>query len=103
MRRHNKATVAGATYSHASNQGNHMKVKEMIAKLQKLDPELTLLVLCEDRDVLEKGQGIRIFEPDSTNTFFAKMSRDSNHKARLEITAAGEGQKLASINVTTDF
>lgn len=31
------------------------------------------------------------------------MSRDSNHKARLEITAVGEGQKLASINVTTDF
>ncbi|WPN50915.1 hypothetical protein QMK52_18660 [Pseudomonas sp. P9_2] len=80
-----------------------MKVKDMIAQLQKLDPELHLLVLCEDSDVLEKGQGIRIFEPDSADMFFAKMSRDSSHKARLEITAAGEGQKLASINVTTDF
>lgn len=80
-----------------------MKVKEMIAQLQKLDPELTLLVLCENSEVLEKGQGIRIFEPDSADTFFANMSRDSDYKARLAITAEGEGQKLACINVTTDF
>jgi hypothetical protein len=80
-----------------------MKVKDIIAQLQKLDPELQLLVLCEDSEVLEKGQGLRIFEPDSADTFFAKMSRDSDYKARLEITAAGEGQKLACINVTTDF
>lgn len=49
-----------------------MKVKDMIAQLQKLDPELHLLVLCEDSDVLEKGQGIRIFEPDSADMFSPK-------------------------------
>lgn len=80
-----------------------MKVKEMIAQLQKLDPELSLVVLCEDPEVLEKGQVFRILEPYSADMFLANMSRDSNHKVRLEITAAGEGQKLASINVTTDF
>lgn len=80
-----------------------MKVKEMIAQLQKLDPELSLVVLCEDQEVLENGQVFRILEPYSADMFFANLSRDSNHKVRLEITAAGEGQKLASINVTTDF
>ena len=80
-----------------------MKVKDMIAQLQKLDPELQLLVLCEDTEILEPGQAIRILEPYSADMFFAEQSRDSQHKARLTITAAGEGQKIASINVTTDF
>jgi hypothetical protein len=92
-----------ATLPAHSNEALMMKVKEMIAALQKLDPEVTLLSLCEDAEVLEKGQAIRIFEPYSADMFFADMGRDSDYKGRLSITAAGEGRKLASINVTTDF
>ena len=42
-----------------------MKVKDLIAELSKLDPELLVIGFSEDSDVLEPSQAVRLFEPQS--------------------------------------
>jgi hypothetical protein len=52
-----------------------MKVKELIAELQKLDPEQTVLAICEDEDILRKGQLFETFWVDSASVVRAEASR----------------------------
>ncbi|WP_312970864.1 hypothetical protein [Acinetobacter gerneri] len=52
-----------------------MKVKELIEQLQKLDPEQTVLAICEDEDIVRKGQGVETFWVDSASVVRAESSR----------------------------
>jgi len=52
-----------------------MKVKELITELQKLDPEQTVLAICEDKDILRKGQLFETFWVESASAVRAEASR----------------------------
>lgn len=52
-----------------------MKVKELIAELQKLDPEQTVLAICEDEDIVRDGRLFETFWVDSPSVVRAEASR----------------------------
>lgn len=52
-----------------------MKVKELIEQLEKLDPEQTVLAICEDEDVVRKGQAFETFWVDSAYMVRAEAKR----------------------------
>lgn len=55
-----------------------MKVKELIAQLQKLDPEQTVLAICEDEDIVREAQGFETFWVDSASTIRAESKRGTS-------------------------
>lgn len=52
-----------------------MKVKELIAELQKLDPEKVVLGICEDEDLKGKGKGLEFFYVESVSLVRATSQR----------------------------
>jgi hypothetical protein len=80
-----------------------MKVKELIAQLQKLDPELSILGSCEESEIVEKGQLIRMFEIGSCDVMNVECFRDDSHKPRIRIMGAGEGERVVFVDLFTDF
>lgn len=52
-----------------------MKVKELIAELQKLDPEQNVLAICEDEDLVGRGKGLEYFYVDSVS-----VARATSHR-----------------------
>ncbi|WP_426119575.1 hypothetical protein [Pseudomonas sp. DSP3-2-2] len=56
-----------------------MKVKELIAQLQKLDPNLSILASSEDSEIVEERQLIRMFEIGSSDAVEVERFRDHEH------------------------
>jgi hypothetical protein len=52
-----------------------MKIKQLIVKLQKLDPNLSVVCCSEDADLLKVGQGFMLFEIDGVTTVEAERTR----------------------------
>ncbi|HBO7076144.1 hypothetical protein ACSLV1_26225 [Pseudomonas aeruginosa] len=80
-----------------------MKVKDLIAQLSKLDPELLLVGYSEDEDVREAGEHIRLFEITGVTAEQCSRSRDESGKARIELTGSGAGHPVALLELTTDI
>lgn len=80
-----------------------MKVKELIEKLQKLDPNLDVCVTCDDPDVRDENQLVRPFEIDQISVVEVELSRDANCRPQIAATAAGEGRQCALIELLADF
>lgn len=80
-----------------------MKVKELIEKLQKLDQNLAVYVTCEDPEVVGPNYFVRPFVIEDVSVVEIELTRDKNHRPEIAATAAGEGQKCATLEVTADF
>jgi hypothetical protein len=78
-----------------------MKVKELIAQLTELDQEMSIFGCCEDADVVEQHQGIRLFDFDKADPLDAVLSKWPDGKFRADLVASGEGRKIAFLGMTT--
>ena len=78
-----------------------MKVKELIAQLTKLDPEMSIYGSCEDGDVLENNQAIRLFDFDQADALDAVLTKRPDGKLQADMVASGEGRKIAFLGMTT--
>lgn len=80
-----------------------MKVKELIEKLQNLDPNLEIIVTSEDQDVVVPGYSVRPFVIHDVSAFNVVTSKDEMRRAEIVAAAEGEGRKCAIIEITTIF
>lgn len=80
-----------------------MKVKDLIAELSKLDPELLVVGFSEDSDVLEPCQAVRLFELRSVEACNVEFERDEARKPRIRFSVSGEGRPMALLELTTTF
>lgn len=80
-----------------------MKVRDLIEKLRKLDQDLAVYVTCEDPDVVVPGYGVRPFVIDDVSVVEVELSRDKSNRPEIAATAAGEGRKCVTLEITSDF
>lgn len=80
-----------------------MKVKELIAALSKLDPDLPVICYSEDEALLAEGHMFRLLEINHVDALEGEMMRDDNGVATLKLGNNLLSTKMASIDVTTDF
>lgn len=80
-----------------------MKVKELIAKLEKLEPELELYGYTEDESLEKPNKPFHVFYIDSVDVHVAETFRDENRSPCITFGESKNSRKLAFINVTTDF
>ncbi|WP_312602010.1 MULTISPECIES: hypothetical protein [Pseudomonas] len=78
-----------------------MTVSELIKELEKLNPDLFIVATCEDQEVLEPEQTIRILGPTSVSNEFVEIYRDAKGKTRITRQTIGEAQEVAFIKLTT--
>ena len=80
-----------------------MKVKELVARLQKLHPEFEVLCYTEDSAVLPPNHGIRLFDIDATSVVEGEVTRGDDQIPSLKLAKGPQSQKLAVIEITSDF
>lgn len=78
-----------------------MKVKELIAELQKLDPNLQLLAACEDEEVVVPGYLVRPFEVMEASAVSVAIDWDEKDRRTMCAVPAEDGQKFAIIDITS--
>lgn len=78
-----------------------MKVKELIAQLNRLDPEMSIYGSCEDNEVLEKDHANRLFDLGQVDALDAVLTKWPEGKLRADIVVPGEGRKIAFLGLTT--
>lgn len=80
-----------------------MKVKELIAKLEKLEPDLEIYGYMEDESLAKSNNPLYILDIDSVDVQVAEIYRDENRLPCITFGESENSRKLAFINVTTDF
>ncbi|CAM3075275.1 hypothetical protein SHLO109777_16025 [Shewanella loihica] len=80
-----------------------MKVKELLDKLSKLDPELQLIFSTDDEDVLNNRELFKLFDVQDISVIEAERTRDAYRKPTLKIGKSEGSVKMAMINISGDF
>ena len=80
-----------------------MKVKDLIAKLTNLDPEIDILCCCEDEGLRSSESEVQVLEILDVSEKVAEMSRVESGKPWLKFEKSDTSSKVALIEVTTDF
>ena len=80
-----------------------MKVRELIAQLQKLDQQLEVLCYTEDDSLLAPKHGFRLLDIVATSVVEGDISRGDDHIPSLKLDKGPYSQKHAIIEVTSDF
>ena len=82
-----------------------MKVKDLIAQLNKLDPDLELYGYTDDDSLATSERAYHVFSIEGADISVIQRERDNNGRPvfRFSNIEARESRKVAFINVTTDF
>ena len=80
-----------------------MKVKELIAALGSLNPELEVYAYCEDEFMDSSKAGFSFYSVDSAEKTNAILSRDSNRKTQIDFGDGQSGRELAIVSLTANF
>ena len=80
-----------------------MKVKELIAALASLNPELEVYAYCEDEFMDSSKAGFAFYSVHSADKTKAVLSRDSNGKPQFDFGDGQTGRELAIISLFTDL
>ena len=80
-----------------------MKVRELIAKLSKLDQEFDVLCYTEDRDLLANKHGFRLLDIDSVEVSEGERRRGDDQVPTLKLGKSPHSEKFVFINVVSDF
>lgn len=75
-------------------------VGDLIARLQKLDPKLPVLAICENHEPV--GDLLQLFVVDDVSVIRAERSRDGDHRPQLKLVSDG-GEQIAVIDLLSDF
>lgn len=79
-----------------------MKVKELVTALSKVDQNLDVLCITEDEDLLPEGQFFLLLDINGTSVSEGERCR-VNEGPYLKFGKSDNSEKIAFINVTTDF
>lgn len=80
-----------------------MKVRDLVATLGKLDQNLEVYGYTEDEALATRDRPFHIFFVDSIDVSIAKLFRDKNRAPAIRFGDGENSQKIALINLTTDF
>ena len=80
-----------------------MQVKDLIEKLEALDPELDIYCYTEDEELLKNGSGIRVMFIENLSVVQAKTYRDGQHDPTISFEGGSGSKKLALAHVTCNF
>ncbi len=80
-----------------------MRVKELIAELQKLDPDMHVLAACEDEGVVVPGYQVRPFEVVEASAVSVAIDWDGKGNRTMCAVPPEDGQKFAVIEITSIF
>jgi hypothetical protein len=78
-----------------------MKIKELIAELQKLDPNLNVLCSSEDPNGLPQGHAFKLFEIESVAVVEAESTR-LDGKPYFKLGPGSGAQRYSLIQITND-
>lgn len=79
-----------------------MNVRDLIAKLNGLDPELPVMCIQDDHKVPE-GQPCPIFDIDDIYTAEADASRGDDGEVTFSFTSSETSRTYAMLQVTLDY
>lgn len=80
-----------------------MKVKDITDKLNKLDPDMDVILSTEDENLLKEGTLFTLFEIQSIDVAEAEKIRTESHQPYLKYGKSEYSKKLIVIDITTDF
>ena len=80
-----------------------MKVKELIEHLKKLDPEQTVLAICEDEDIVRKNEGFETFWIDSVSSIRAESKREDFGEVKFKFGEFPESRDHVFITLEHKF
>ena len=80
-----------------------MKVRELIEKLKQQDPELEILCYSEDTNLLPPKHGFRLFHIENVTNAEGEKVRVDDQIPYLKFGKSSISQKLAIIEITSDF
>ena len=80
-----------------------MKVKELKAQLEKIDPNLDVICYAEEDEDSDGSIVTRIFEIDDVTASEAERSRDKDGVPQLTFGSTDRSTKIAFINLLSDF
>ena len=80
-----------------------MKARELIEKLKQQDPNFEVLCYSEDNDLLPPNHGFRLFHIENVTDVEGEMVRIDDQIPYLKFGKSPISQKLAIIEITSDF
>ncbi len=80
-----------------------MKVKELMAALESLNPELEVYAYCEDEFIDSSKAGFAFYSVDGVDKTKAILTRDSNRKPQIDFGDGESGRELAIVSLIADF
>lgn len=80
-----------------------MKVREIIAQLQNIDPEIDVLCYTEDKAVLSLGHGFRLFDIEEISVVDGTRIRGEDQIPTMKLGKGPNSQKHSFIEITSDF
>ena len=80
-----------------------MTVKELVAALQKFDPDLDVYCFTEDDSLLAPNHGFRLLEISDVKSVNAEKCRGDDDVLSLKLGSSESSSKHVLIDVTADF
>lgn len=80
-----------------------MKVRELVERLEQVDPELDVVCYSEDEALLASGHIFRLLEISGVDTTEAEPVRGADEVPSLKLGKGPGSVRLAVIEVTSDF
>ena len=80
-----------------------MKVRELIAQLEKLDPNLEVYCYTEDERFATEGRPFWILDLQHVQTVNAVLSRDANHQPIAKFENSPGARTIVTIDVSSDY
>ena len=80
-----------------------MKVKDLVASLQKLDPNLDVYAYCEDEFMDSSKPGFAFYMVDSVDQTRAVLSRDDARKPQVTFGDDKHAQSIAIVSFIADY
>ncbi len=80
-----------------------MKVKELIAELEKLNPEADVLCYTEDEQFIPDGHIFRLLDIETVSTSKARKRRGEDHIPTLKFGDSELAKDHILIQVLSDF
>jgi hypothetical protein len=80
-----------------------MTVKQLIEHLSKLDQNLNVMCYTEDEEFNQDGRLMVLFEIEAVDTALGVRSRDQDNRPQLKFEQVPHAEKIAFLNITSDF
>lgn len=80
-----------------------MKVKDLLARLSRLNPDIDILVYSEDPGLLSEGESFRILDITDIDTGKAVRDRGPMREPILRFGHGPDAQEIAFLHVVLDF